>query len=176
MFLWLGYTFPAISEYCGVFASLGGLTGPRLSRGSALHALQFSLLNDCQWFVGDSLSVRHCAGNVRMKQSCLVLKAEGVAWRMCQQVIHQGEEEGMTTSVWGQFSQRRWHLFGSSRMIRSLSGGKEKGIPGKGERRGHLSYGKARQILWCWNSAWLESRLREVESVGVEGKLRTGYE
>lgn len=91
--------FQSIAEAIAFPSLDGGLTGPRLSRGSVAHALAFSLLNDWHWFIGDSLSIRHCAGNVRIKQSCLVLKAKGGAWTVWQQIIHEGKEEGMTTST-----------------------------------------------------------------------------
>lgn len=100
--LWLKYIFLAFFRSVYVFLhfqmSLWGalsyialywvLRGLQLSRGSVAHAQKLGLF-------GDSLSVRHCAGNKNTTD--LVPKATGVAWTIN---TYQGVEEGMTTSVW----------------------------------------------------------------------------
>ena len=89
--LWLRYTFLAFFRSVYVFLhfqmSLCGavqFTGPywvlrglELSRGSITHAQKLGLF-------GNSLSVRHCAGNKNATD--LVPKATGVAWRTIKRI------------------------------------------------------------------------------------------
>lgn len=116
------------------------LRGLELSRGSIAHAWKLGLF-------GDSLSVRHCAGNKNTTD--LVPKATGVAWRTIKGIkVWKKEWPPLSGDVFPK--EMTVSFFGPKEWLKVCQGEKKgrKGIPGKGKSQWCLRDRKARHVLW----------------------------